>query len=190
MRPRRRVLGRAALFAAVLALAAYVVYVRAFVPLSRDAEGLDERMGVARQNMAGLPEKAGTLARLRGEYVQTALALEELESTVTRGEGIAYFLGDLENASSASGVTVVSLSVGVLERSSPYAELPMTVGVSGSYPQVRAFVNELLSQRRALSVRTIRLSASRGTDVAGGAPVLDAGFVVVLYVMPEGGRKE
>lgn len=190
MTQRRQVLGHVALFVVALALATYVVYARGFAPLARESKSLNQRMKVTRQKLTELPEKAETLARLRGEYAQTAETLGEFESTVTRGDGIPYFLRDLENTSSASGVTVVSLSTGPLAGSGPYAELPVTIQVSGSYPQVKAFLSELFSLGRAMSVRTMRLSAPRGAEVAGGTPALDATFVLVLYVMPEGGRKE
>lgn len=190
MTPRRRALGYVVLLIVVLGLAAYVVYVQAFMPLSREAEALNRRVRVTRQKIASLPKKAETLASLREEYGQTVKALEELESTVTQEEGMPYFLRDLESASFASGATVVSVSAGSMTGASPYGELPVVIGISGSYTQVRAFVNGLLSLGRAMSVKTLRLSAPRGANASTGAPVLDATLAVIMYVMPEGGREE
>ncbi|MEW6229299.1 MAG: type 4a pilus biogenesis protein PilO [Bacillota bacterium] len=190
MTPRKRALQYAALLVVALAFAGYVVYAQAFMPLSREARSLSLRVKATRQKIESLPKTAEALARLREEHVQTVEALEELESAVTQAEGMPYFLRDLERASSASGVTVVSVSAGSLTSSSPYAELPVAIGISGSYVQVKAFVDELLSLGRAMSVRTLRLSASRRSNGSGGAPVLDATLAVVLYIMPEGGRRE
>lgn len=190
MTPRRRALGHVVLLVVVLGLAAYVAYVRAFVPLSREAEDLNRRVKATRQKMTSLPRKAETLAGLREEYGETLKALEELQTTVAHEEGMPYFLRDLEIASFASGATVVSVSAGSMTSASPYGELPIVIGILGSYTQVKAFVNDLLSLGRALSVKTLRLSASRGASASTGAPVLDATLDLILYVVPEGGRRE
>ena len=170
-----------------LALAGYVFYAYVLSPISREAADLSQRLDIVSRRIGSIAQKGETLASLRAEYEEALKALQAIDSIVTRETGIPYFLRDLDRVSSASGVAVVSLSIGSLASSSPYAEVPFTIEVQGSYQQVKTFLDKLLSLGRAMSVRGVRLAAPRGTSDAGGAQTLDAALSMVLYVVPKGG---
>lgn len=176
-------------FASVLglALAGYVFYAYVISPMSREAADLSQRLDLMSRRIGSITQKSETLASLRAEYEESLKSLQEIDQTVTRETGIPHFLRDLEKVSSASGATLASLSLGSPSASSPYGEIPFTVQVQGSYQQVKAFLDRLLSLGRAMSVRGVRLGAPRETGDAAGAHALDATFSVVLYVVPKGG---
>ncbi len=180
----------ALLVVAAVGAGAYLAYSRTIAPLWREAAELERRIERVRRDIDALPEKAQALARVREEYVAAVNAVEEFEVGITRREDVPYLLRDLEDACNKSGVSVASVSTDAIRDSSPYAELPVTVTVSGSYSQVAAFVRTLLSKGRAMSVSTLRLAASGDETGPGGAPVLEATFALTVFLTPQGGRAE
>jgi len=190
--PSRRMLDYIALLALGLGIAGYVFYAYVFSPMSRTAAELANRLDEISVKIGLVAQKSETLRTLRDEYEKALKSLQAIDSTVTREESIPYFLKDVERASRASGATLEVLSLDAPSASSPYTEVPATIAVKGSYRQVRAFLTEILSAGRAISVKTLRLAAS-GDTTHGGAvepeasEALEATFSVVLYALPKGG---
>ncbi len=170
-----------------LELAGYAFYGYVLSPMWREAADLSQRLDLISRRIGSIAQRGETLASLRAEYEDALKSLQEIDSTVTRETAIPYFLRDLENVSSASGAAVVSLSLGSPSISSPYAETPLTIEVQGSYQQVKAFLDRLLSLGRAMSVTGVRLGGPRGSGDVARPQALDATFSVVLYVVPKGG---
>jgi len=170
-----------------LGIAGYVFYACVFSPMSRTAAELSQRLDEVSLRIGSVAEKSETLRTLRDEYEKALKSFQAIDSTVTKEEGIPYFLRDVERASWASGATLQSLSLEPPSVSSPYVEVPVTIGIKGSYRQVKTFLTEILSAGRAMSVRAVRLAASGGTTDPGTAEALEATFSVVLYALPKGG---
>lgn len=170
-------------------LAGYVYYAYVFSPMAREAREISQHLEIVARRIGSVAEKGETLAGLRAQYEQALKALQAVDSTVTQERAVPYFLRDLERASSASGAGLESLSMGSLSPSGPYAEVPVTIEVKGSYQQIGTFVKEILSHGRALSVVGVRLAAPGGAgDVdAKTAETVDATFSLLLYVVPKGG---
>ncbi|MGE5593212.1 MAG: type 4a pilus biogenesis protein PilO [Betaproteobacteria bacterium] len=185
--PSRRMLEYIVVLALGLGIAGYVFYARMFLPMSRTAAELSQRLDEVSLRIGSVAEKSETLRTLRDDYEKALKSFQAIDSTVTKEESIPYFLRDVERASWASGATLQSLSLEPPSASSPYVEVPVTIGVRGSYRQVKMFLTEILSAGRAMSVKAVRLAASGGTADPGTAEALEATFSVVLYALPKGG---
>lgn len=185
--PSRRMLEYIVVLALGLGIAGYVFYACVFSPMSRTAAELSQRLDEVSLRIGSVAEKSETLRTLRDEYEKALKSFQAIDSTVTKEESIPYFLRDVERASWASGATLQSLSLEPPSVSSPYVEVPVTIGIKGSYRQVKTFLTEILSAGRAMSVRAVRLAASGGTTDPGTAEALEATFSVVLYALPKGG---
>ena len=132
---------------------------------------------------------AKVIATQGGPELQRRLAIYEehmrrLEELIPNREEVAELLHSMGLRAQNSGVELTKMKPEADEPGSYYTRRTYEMGVSGTYHDVGMFLSEVGSLPRIVTPTELKLLTSR-TTTRDGTPLIDAGFRIVTYVLPD-----
>ena len=154
----------------VIVLFSAVALVLAIIPGIRATRELYDNLEVVRKEIDGLAGKLSILESMNEEDVRSQLLM--MLTALPQEKSVPTVVGSVESLAQASGVTLVDLSLlspgslatgsairqSAAEKKIGASGLPLTVTVSGSYDQIRAFVSKINAIKRLFDVSSFDLS--------------------------------
>lgn len=121
------------------------------------------------------------LERRLAAYEQHMVRLEEL---IPRREQVPELLNDMGRRAQLSNVELTRMKPEGEEASPYYTRQSYELGVKGTYHNVGRFLSEVGSLPRIVTPTEFRAIATGFTDKQG-APLLNANFRIITYIVPE-----
>jgi Tfp pilus assembly protein PilO len=132
-----------------------------------------------------LERKIAALATVQSEYIQLQRRLPVLDQALPNSPQLVYSLKVIEKMASDSQLAIEGISVNTLPdevetipnyKTVKRIDLPATVSVTGSYPNIRLFIESLQNYRRTFVIDTIVF----GTSEEKGASKLSANITIYI----------
>ena len=147
----------AVLFFAIFAIRPTMVTMSDLLKEIEDKERIDEQLG----------RKVAALSSVQSEYIQLQDRLILLNEMIPSHPQVMYSLKVIEKLASDQDLLITSISVPEIPDETPIdlsaitleqvtrTDLPVSISVSGKYPQIRSFIESMLDYRRSFIVDTI-----------------------------------
>lgn len=172
-----KVLLCAAIAAGVLAAAWYGY----LATLQEDLEAEHNKETALRQEFSTKMAKAVGLQALKAQRELVQQYVTQLEKQLPNKAEMAALLSDINHAGMGRGLQFDLFRPGSEDIRDYYAELPITVRVSGRFHDMGAFVSDVAHLSRIVTVNNIALVA----DAKEGGLVMDAQARTYRYLDPE-----
>ena len=137
---------------------------------------LEHRKAELETSLASLPA-AGAAA------LDPAAKLSNFYAFFDKSEDASDWLAKLDTLAKGSGVELASGRYQLQDTGTPLARYELTLPLSGSYPQIRAFLDKALAQIPVLSLDQLSLHRKSAAD-----PVVQADVKLSLYLMKPPGK--
>jgi Tfp pilus assembly protein PilO len=152
-----------------------------------------ERDGLQRE-VSNAQQMVANLGRIKREREALELQLQELSRRLPTEHESAAVLRSVETLAGKSGLTVGQVRRRPNRPQELYVEIPMEVGVGGSYHELLKFADQLAQLPRLVTLNEVRIQArqragapaapsGRGTDLAPGSMRADL-VAVVFQALP------
>jgi Tfp pilus assembly protein PilO len=133
---------------------------------------------------------ARVIAASGGPELQRRLAIYEehmhrLEELIPNREEVAELLHSMTLRAQGAGVDLTKMKPEADEAGPYYTKQTYEMGVTGAYHAVGAFLSEVGSLPRIITPTELRLSRDPQDTDRQGNPLVDAGFRIVTYVLPD-----
>ena len=163
--------------AVFLAVAVGVVVIGWFVLLSSTLDDLqaerDKEPGLKQQYETKLAQ-AVNLGELRKQKLQVQEYVTQLEKQLPGKAEMDALLSDINQAGLGRGLLFELFKPGQVEVKDYYAELPITVKVTGRYHDVGAFAADVANLSRIVTLHNLALSPLGGKEVPQGTLTMEA----------------
>lgn len=153
----------AVLFFAVFAIRPTLLTMSDLIKEIEDKRQLDKQMA----------QKIAALSSAQSEYIKQEDRVGVLDEAIPTGPNLVGLFKLIEKSASDNQLVITAMSVGDVPKdvvgNPPFDQLErknleFTVGVTGDYASIRAFVNQLLQIRRTILIERVGFSVS---DVRG-----------------------
>lgn len=151
------------------------------------ADLLDQRLEV----LSATNNAAKVLAAQGGPELERRLAIYEqhmrqLEELIPNREEVPELLYSMSLRAQGAGVELSKMHPEAEDPGPFYTRQVYEIGVKGSYHDVGAFLTEIGSLSRIVTPTDVKLVKVLGNPVnRAGAPILEANFRIVTYVIPD-----
>jgi Tfp pilus assembly protein PilO len=164
---------RRSVLVALGVIVAVVVWVLVFyVPQTHKLAALETQKATLQSTVA-TDEAHLELVKREDQHISQIRAMhDQLESYVPAAENLYSYIRTIAHAAKASGVTITSLSPGVLVAvtGTSYSAIPISASVRGTYDHLLSFIKHLYSLPRLTDVN--------GLAISGGGPHTSRGTVL------------
>jgi type IV pilus assembly protein PilO len=151
------------------------------------ADALESRL----EQLTATNNAAKAIASRGGPELEKRLAIYEqhmrqLEELIPKREEVAELLHAMTLRAKSSGVDLTKVKPEADDPGPFYTKKVYELGVKGTYHDVASFLTEIGSLPRIVTPIDLKLVKPQGGAMArNGAPVLEANFRIVTYVIPE-----
>ncbi|MGH7507667.1 MAG: type 4a pilus biogenesis protein PilO [Longimicrobiales bacterium] len=133
---------------------------------------------------------ARVIAAQGGPELQRRLAIYEehmrrLEELIPSREEVADLLHSMGLRAQGAGSELTKMNPEADEPGPYYTKRTYEMGVSGTYHEVGTFLSEVGSLERIVTPTELKLARDPQETNNNGTPLVDAGFRIVTYVLPE-----
>ncbi|HRD83669.1 MAG TPA: type 4a pilus biogenesis protein PilO [Rubrivivax sp.] len=129
-------------------------------------------------------EQAVNLAELRKQKEQVAEYVKQLQKQLPGKSEIDALLSDINNAGVSRGLLFELFRPGNVVVKDFYAELPITIKVSGRYHEIGAFAEDVAKLSRIVTLHNLAIAPLSARD-ADGALAMDATARTYRYLDPD-----
>jgi type IV pilus assembly protein PilO len=155
--------------------------------------GRTERIGEMETHLEALETTnaaARVIAAQGGPELQRRLAIYEehmnrLEELIPNSEEVAELLHSMGLRAQGAGVELTKMKPEADEPGTYYTRRTYEMGVSGAYHDVGLFLSEVGSLSRIVTPTQVMLTKNPTMTDKKGTPLVDAGFRIVTYVLPD-----
>lgn len=159
----------------VLTAASYFFVVE---PILGEVESLKAQQDAAEKTLAEKQQIAENLNERRKEMDQLEQKLQDALTQLPEKKDIEDLLAQLNDVGKKSGLDIGTVSPGAEVVKSFYAEIPITVSVTGNYHEIAMFLQEIANLRRIVNVGDLKLGSPA---VHGDKVMLSAQFVATTF---------
>ena len=158
MNPTRTYIG--ALLMAVAGILFWVLAMPAYDKVNNLRSAQDERGSILDNHTAII----GNLDKLNKQYSANAANIQRFANIVPATKDSAELVSTMQALASQNGLTLtgIALSAAQNQDTNPYNTQPIDIGLSGSYPSFRSFLNALETNLRVIDVQTIDVNPISG----------------------------
>jgi len=149
--------------------------------LEQDLEAEHNKEVSLRQEFSTKMAKAVGLEALKAQRELVQQYVTQLEKQLPNKAEMAALLSDVNHAGMGRGLQFDLFRPGSEDVRDYYAELPITVRVSGNFHDMGSFVSDVAHLSRIVTINNISLVA----DAKGGGLVMDAQARTYRYLDPE-----
>jgi type IV pilus assembly protein PilO len=133
---------------------------------------------------------AKVIAATGGPELQRRLAIYEehmrrLEELIPNREEVAELLHSMGLRAQNAGVELTKMKPEADEPGAYYTRRTYEMGVSGTYHDVGLFLSHVGSLPRIVTPTELKLLNNSQATAKDGTPLIDAGFRIVTYVLPD-----
>ncbi len=128
--------------------------------LEKEYEDLEQKLTVARN-------KARQLKRLRAELEEAKEAFDVAKKKLPQAKEIPDLLANVTASGQASGLQFLLFQPGAEARQDFYAEIPVSIRVTGSYKNTAMFFYRVAGLSRIVNLRNISMTPEKdGSDIS------------------------
>ena len=127
-----------------------------------------------RQNYRAKLGQAVNLGELRKQKLQVQEYVTQLEKQLPGKAEMDALLSDINNAGLGRGLLFDLFRPGQVEVKDYYAELPISIRVSGRYHDIGAFAADVSNLSRIVTLQNINVSQASAKDNVSGALTMEA----------------
>jgi len=147
-------------------------------PLRSEVDSLKAQEEAAEKTLAEKQQIADNLNERRREMEQLEQKLQEALTQLPEKKDIEDLLAQLNDVGKKSGLDIGGVTPGAEGLKSFYAEIPITVSVSGNYHEIAMFLQEISNLRRIVNVGSLKLGSP---TVRNEKVILGAQFVATTF---------
>lgn len=147
-------------------------------PVRSESESLKAQQEAAERTLAEKQGIADNLNERRREMDQLEQKLQEALTQLPERKDLEELLTQLSDVGKKSGLEIGGVTPGIELAKSFYAEIPITVSVSGNYHEIAMFLQEIANLRRIVNVGDLKLGTP---TVKGDKVMLNAQFVATTF---------
>lgn len=167
-----------AITAAILLLPAALFYFLYFSPKAQEIEGLTQGVAATQAELVTLKAKAAKLDEQNSLMAETELKFKEAATVIPDTKEIPSLLSSISTQGSGAGLDLPSFVPGAERAKEFYAEIPISLSVTGTYHNVGYFLDAVSKLPRIVNVDKVNLSGAKMTD---GEMLLTAKLDLVTY---------
>jgi type IV pilus assembly protein PilO len=163
--------------AAFLATLLTVVALGWFAVLSSQADELQaerDREPRLKDEYRGKVAQAVNLGELRKQRIQVEEYVKQLEKQLPGKAEMDALLSDINQAGLGRGLDFELFRPGQVVVKDYYAELPISIKVSGRYHDIGAFTADIANLSRIVTLHNLAITPANAKDVSGGNLAMEA----------------
>jgi len=172
----KRVIG--AIFAVVIILPVVAFYFLHYTAKTKEIKGLENQAAKLRREIAGAKARAAKLDEHLAEMEETKRLFAEASILLPQKKEIPSLLTNISALGTNSGLNMATFSPGGERRQEFYAEIPVTLRVTGPYHNIGTFLYEVSKLDRIVSAINITLGSP---SMQRGEMVLSSGVNLITY---------
>ena len=139
--------------------------------LETQKAGIEEEIRKVEKIAADLEKHKAEMAEVQRQFAEASLLLPDEKE-------IPSLLSTISGQATASGLDVLSFKPLAEKPQQFYAEIPVDIGVQGSYHNVGIFLDKISKLPRVVSVNNIKMDSPKQM---GGEMILNSTFQLVTY---------
>lgn len=139
--------------------------------LETQKAGIEEEIKKVEKIAADLEKHKAEMAEVQRQFAEASLLLPDEKE-------IPSLLSTISGQATASGLDVLSFKPLAEKPQQFYAEIPVDIGVQGSYHNVGIFLDKISKLPRVVSVNNIKMDSPKQL---GGEMILNSTFQLVTY---------
>jgi len=167
-----------AIFALVAILPVVVFYFLHYTAKTKEIKGLENQAAKLRKEIANAKARAAKLDEHLAEMEETKRLFAEASILLPQKKEIPSLLTNISALGTNAGLIMTTFSPGGERRKEFYAEIPVSLRVSGPYHNVGTFLYEVSRLDRIISATNISLGAP---SLKSGEMVLGATVSLITY---------
>jgi type IV pilus assembly protein PilO len=176
-----------AIFAVVIIAPVVAFYFLQYTPKVKEIKGLENQQAKLRKEIAGAKARAAKLDEHLAEMEETRRLFAEASVLLPQKKEIPSLLTNISALATNAGLMMRSFKPGGEKRQEFYAEIPVSLSVSGPYHNIGTFLYEVSKLNRIVSARSLSLSSGKMTR---GEMLLASGINLVTYRFLEASEME
>lgn len=169
---------KAAIVAAVILVPAVLFYFLYFSPKSKEITGLEQNVATMQQELNTIKAKAAKLDEQNALMADTEAKFKEAATVIPDTKEIPSLLSNISSKGSNAGLDILSFVPGAETAKEFYAEIPVSLSVTGTYHNVGYFLDTVSKLPRIVNVGKVSLGGPKLTD---GELLINAKLDLVTY---------
>lgn len=156
--------------AAFVAAACSVVFLGWYLLLSTQADELQaerDKEVQLKNDYQGKIVQAVNLGELRKQLIQVGEYVKQLEKQLPGKAEMAALLSDINQAGLGRGLDFDLFRPGQVDVKEYYAELPISIRVTGRYHDIGAFTGDIANLSRIVTLHNLNIGSAGGKDSSG-----------------------
>jgi len=173
--------------AASLALTAVMVVLGWFLVISSAADDLEAERNkepALKQDYRAKLAQAVNLTELRKQKLQVEEYVTQLEKQLPGKAEMDALLSDINQAGLGRGLQFELFRPGQVVVKDYYAELPITIRVSGRYHDIGSFASDVANLSRIVTLHNLNIAAPAAREATSGTLAMDATARTYRYLDP------
>jgi len=155
-----------------------IAYFMVIEPIRSEVDSLKAQQEAAEKTLAEKQQIADNLNERRKEMDQLEQKLQEALTQLPEKKDIEELLTQLNDVGKKSGLEIGGVTPGAETVKSFYAEIPITVAVTGNYHEIATFLQEIANLRRIVNVGDLKLGTP---TVRNDKVILTSQFVATTF---------
>ncbi|MDX1775600.1 MAG: type 4a pilus biogenesis protein PilO [Desulfobulbales bacterium] len=166
------------IFALVIILPVVAFYFLHYTAKTKEIKGLESRAAKLRQEIAGAKARAAKLDEHLAEMEETKRLFAEASILLPQKKEIPSLLTNISALGTNSGLNMPNFQPGGERRKEFYAEIPVSLRVSGPYHNIGTFLYEVSKLERIIAATSISLGSP---SMQRGEMLLASSISLITY---------
>ena len=166
------------IFAVIIIAPAVAFYFLHFTPKTEEIKGLESQASKLRREIAGAKARAAKLDEHLAEMEETRRLFAEASVLLPQKKEIPSLLTNISALGTNSGLNMARFSPGGERKKEFYAEIPVSLGITGPYHNIGTFLYEVSKLDRIVSATNISLGSP---NTQRGELILTSGVSLITY---------
>lgn len=169
---------KVAIAAAVVAVPIALFYFLSFSPKSQQIVGLEANVTQLQQELSDVKAKAAKLDEQKALMAEVETKFKEAALVIPDTKEIPSLLSSISSEGSGAGLDITSFAPGNEVAKEFYAEIPVTLSVTGTYHNLGYFLDTVSKLPRIVNAPKVILG---GPKLQDGQMLIDAKLDMVTY---------
>lgn len=167
-----------AIAAAIITVPVALFYFLSFSPQNQQIAGLEANVAQLQQELNAIKVKAAKLDEQKAMMAKVQAKFKELAIVIPDTKEIPSLLSNISSQGSNAGLDILSFAPGVESTKEFYAEIPVSLSVTGTYHNVGYFLDTVSKLPRIVNVSKVSLG---GPKLQDGEMLINARLDMVTY---------
>ncbi|HIJ89283.1 MAG: type 4a pilus biogenesis protein PilO [Desulfobulbaceae bacterium] len=153
-------------------------FLLAYAPKTKEIETLETKKAGIEEEIRNVEKIARELSKHKAEMAEVQRQFTEASLLLPDQKEIPSLLTTISGQATSSGLDVLSFKPLAEKPQEFYAEIPVDIGVQGSYHDVGVFLDKISKLPRIVAVNNIKMDTPKQM---GGEMILNSTFQLVTY---------